>query len=209
MSKTPLPCRMCGKTRDEVDFYKYHRHCISCETAEVKKCRTCGKEFPLKEFLQAGRPNRKDCLKCRYANNIEANRLNARKSHAKYRQLILDHYGRICACCGEFRQTMLELDHVDNDGAEHRKSLTEKWKNAWANKNIGGTHIYRWIVKNNYPDGFQILCSNCNKSKARNGGICEHKTELLEGATTISKESTAKRLEAPDIQMDDDIVCSV
>ena len=91
---------------------------------------------------------------------------------------------------------MLCVDHVNNDGAAHRKSISAKWKNAWANKNIGGTRIYSEIVKAGFPNTFQLLCANCNTSKARNGGVCEH---LTEGATTREQSRTAKRLEAPNI----------
>lgn len=43
---------------------------------------------------------------------------------------------------------MLTLDHIYNDGAEHRKTVG------------GGAHTYRWVVKNDYPEGFQTLCAN-------------------------------------------------
>jgi len=77
---------------------------------------------------------------------------------------------------------MLQLDHIANDGAKHRRKLTKHWKSKWNGKNIGGTHVYADVVKRGFPSGFQILCANCNTSKQRNGGICEH---LSEGATTI------------------------
>ena len=44
-------------------------------------------------------------------------RLAANKSNKKARENILDHYGRVCACCGELEVQFLELDHVNNDGA--------------------------------------------------------------------------------------------
>lgn len=40
---------------------------------------------------------------------------------------------------------------------------------------------------------------NCNHGKSRNNGVCPHKTHHKEGSTTISPESTTKRLEAPTI----------
>ena len=41
--------------------------------------------------------------------------------------------------------------------------------------------IYIWLKNNNFPEGFQVLCFNCNCGKARNKGICPHsgKTELI------------------------------
>ena len=34
------------------------------------------------------------------------------------------------------------------------------------------------IIKAGWPkDRYQLLCSNCNQGKRRNGGICPHKTK--------------------------------
>ncbi len=82
------------------------------------------------------------------------------------RKTVISHYsqgGNCCECCGEDMYQFLTLDHINNDGAEHRKQ-------------IGGSHeLVDWIIKNNYPAEFQILCQNCNVGKARNNGICPHK----------------------------------
>ena len=37
--------------------------------------------------------------------------------------------------------------------------------------------MYEWIKRNNYPDGFQVLCWNCNSGKGANGGICPHERQ--------------------------------
>jgi len=68
-----------------------------------------------------------------------------------------------CACCGEREWKFLSIDHINNDGAEHRKKIGNK----------GGDHIYRWLVRNNFPKGFQVLCHNCNQAKGHYG-ICPH-----------------------------------
>jgi hypothetical protein len=78
--------------------------------------------------------------------------------------------GYICNCCKETEKSMLCLDHINNDGYEHRKQIGSR----------GGIGIYIWIVKNNFPDGFQILCYNCNQSKRINGGTCAHKLNRIE-----------------------------
>jgi hypothetical protein len=79
-----------------------------------------------------------------------------------------DHYGRTCTCCGvEFELVFLNLDHVFNDGARHRREI--------------GDALYRWAVKNNFPDTLQTHCWNCNSAK-RIAGICPHqvaKSRLL------------------------------
>lgn len=67
-----------------------------------------------------------------------------------------------CACCGEKERKFLTLDHINGDGYIHRKEIK------------GTTTMYRWIVKNNYPPIFQVLCMNCNWGKAQNK-VCPHK----------------------------------
>lgn len=55
----------------------------------------------------------------------------------------------------------LEIDHTNNNGNTHRKEV--------------GRHLYKWIIKNNYPRDLQILCANCNRSKGK-FGYCPHHT---------------------------------
>lgn len=31
-----------------------------------------------------------------------------------------------------------------------------------------------WLARHKYPEGFQLLCWNCNCGRAINGGICPH-----------------------------------
>lgn len=87
-------------------------------------------------------------------------------SNAKYRrglrESILEHYGKICSCCGETETKFLSIDHVNNDGAKHRMEIGS-----------GGDRLYRWLKKNNYPGGFQTLCNNCNIAKSVYGK-CPH-----------------------------------
>lgn len=70
-----------------------------------------------------------------------------------------------CACCGESHIEFLCIDHIHGGGAEHVKKLARN-----------GIKLYTWLVKNNFPEGFRVLCYNCNRSL----GIfnyCPHHTE--------------------------------
>jgi len=100
-----------------------------------------------------------------------------RESHPEeYRKQCLEKYYRVreraiaalggcCTCCGEMRRTMLHIDHVHNDGY-----LEGRQRRAYT--------LARRVLNPNTPSGrFQVLCANCNHSKARNGGTCEHVTE--------------------------------
>jgi hypothetical protein len=73
---------------------------------------------------------------------------------------------------------MLTIDHVHENGAEHRREL------GWGRNRSSGDFA-RWLRDNGYPDkdSYQILCYNCNISKYKNGGTCEHK--LSEGSEAI------------------------
>lgn len=93
--------------------------------------------------------------------------------------------GRFCACCGENIPDFLTIDHIHNDGAEHRKKI-EKDPTARMYRRLpsadkpsgrgsGGT-MYEWLKRNGYPPGFQVLCFNCNWSKSRHL-VCPHKRE--------------------------------
>lgn len=89
-----------------------------------------------------------------------------RSSNKKYRDLVINHYSSgtpQCVCCGENIVQFLTIDHVNNDGAKHRKNIK--------------TDLCRWIVNNKFPSGFQLMCYNCNCGRAHNNNICPHKTQ--------------------------------
>jgi len=76
-----------------------------------------------------------------------------RKSYReKYWKAALKAYGSVCDHCGDDRHEVLTIDHINKDGAKHRKSLNCH----------GGIGFYLWLSKNNYPKGFRVLCFNCN-----------------------------------------------
>lgn len=83
-----------------------------------------------------------------------------RKYREKLRLEILTHYGGSpprCACCGTDDVRVLAVDHINNDGAKHRKITG------------AGTGFYLWLKRNGFPKGFQVLCMNCNWIKRLEG----------------------------------------
>lgn len=90
-----------------------------------------------------------------------------RKSRAKLKDTVFEHYGDICACCGETNRKFLTIDHINGGGRGHRRSLGPK----------GGStlSVLYDIKKRGFPADIQILCFNCNCGRAQNGGICPHK----------------------------------
>lgn len=58
----------------------------------------------------------------------------------------------------------LSIDHPNGDGSAHRVEL-------FGSRNAAGARMYMWLVAQGFPDGFQVLCLPCNKSKS-NGTAC-------------------------------------
>ena len=44
----------------------------------------------------------------------------------------------------------LSIDHIKGGGNRHRDKLGND-----------GSGVYRWLKKENYPTGYQVLCMNC------------------------------------------------
>ena len=107
---------------------------------------------------QTGRTNKTLCDVCK---------LRERERHKTMKDAAFNAYGGYCCnCCGETVVEFLQIDHVNNDGALHRRKI---------NNSNCSSNLYRWLKRNDYPLGFQVLCANCNIGKHLNGGICPHK----------------------------------
>ena len=92
-----------------------------------------------------------------------------RAAHLAHRLKTLGHYGGKCVCCGEDNYKFLVIDHINGGGRKHRKQIGS-----------GGYALIHWLDKNNYPEGFQVLCHNCNAAKAHYGS-CPHFTNIIGG----------------------------
>lgn len=139
-------------------------------------------------------PSRADRWKQYYEKNKERVRARLRAKHSKNRDAVFKHYGNECVCCGEGNRAFLTVDHVNDDGWKYRK---RKDGNPSSHHNI-----YGWIVRNEFPSGFQILCRNCNWGKEVNNGICPH---LSEGVEIIPQGSSPKPDEAQRLDVTSDI----
>lgn len=99
--------------------------------------------------------------------NHDADLESKRRYHAAVRAKVLTHYSPYapprCACCGAADR--LTIDHVNGDGAEHRKELFGDPNRAYAG-------FYLWLIKQNFPSGYQVLCNPCNASKKK-GAHCQ------------------------------------
>lgn len=98
------------------------------------------------------------------ANNRE--RYNEAKAEYRFKLKVaaINHYSNgamSCARCG-FSADLdaLCLDHINDDGAIHRKQLNI------SNRSVtSGTTIYERLKAVGWMDGLQVLCANCNMVK--------------------------------------------
>lgn len=172
-------CDAClQKKRDRYQIRVGDRQCKTCDKPAVpgrRKCEACREKAQKQrqENVNKGlcaecgnqppEEGRKLCEGC-----LATNRVKDKRKNKKLRDLVFETYGGyVCKCCGETEPLFLQIDHVNNDGAKHRKEV-------FGEKVGSGQRIYRWLRDNNFPEGFQVLCANCNLGKHRNGGICPH-----------------------------------
>lgn len=167
-------CTVCEK-----QLTKYKSRCPRCAKKGAEFLRDRRKKAALDGFCKECRTRprtmeRAICKECRQ------NYLNRyKKKYGQVRKvIIMEHYGgTICNCCGEKELKMLCLDHINNDGNVHREQI--KGPNFKTGTRTGSL-MYNWIIKNNYPPLFQVLCFNCNMAKHLNGGVCPHKTSVTD-----------------------------
>ena len=87
----------------------------------------------------------------------EAGKVRNRESQKRFlnriKVLVLTHYGNgklKCVMCGFKDIRTLTIDHIKGGGGKHKRGL-----------NLGAKSLYKWLIANNYPEGFQTLCMNC------------------------------------------------
>lgn len=118
-------------------------------TIDVKR-----KEYRLKHPDRCKKRLRESYYKHKDSRLAKAKRFRDKR---KYAVLLKYSASDTPACCWDGCDIndldMLTIDHTNNDGAAHRKAMVDSSK------------LYYWIVKNNYPSGFQVLCANHNLKK--------------------------------------------
>lgn len=99
-----------------------------------------------------------------YKNNRDK-LFNAKRYRDELRMTALVYYSETgipeCMCCHESEIKFLAIDHINGGGTIHRKE-------------IGTSNLVAWLRRNDYPEGFQVLCHNCNMAKGFYG-VCPHK----------------------------------
>lgn len=159
-------CNKCGINKERDQYNKHsktkdglHPTCKPCLKTYNKLYYITNKERIKKTVKEHKKKNRK---RHNIINNEERRKLKIQ---------VFDAYGSKCACCNEEAIEFLTLDHVNGDGAEHRRRLAQER----GVKKIRHDTIYREVRRNGYPDTFRVLCMNCNFSYGIHG-YCPHAT---------------------------------
>jgi hypothetical protein len=82
----------------------------------------------------------------------------AKQTHINVRNKIFNHYssdGIKCALCGITDCDVLSIDHINGDGGKHRKEIGRS-----------GHSLYVWLIKQGFPEGYRVLCLNCQHKEA-------------------------------------------
>jgi hypothetical protein len=144
----------------KAQFREYHKKTYHLRREEKNKRRNAKRKAT--NWYALNREKQIASRMAYYYSHKEEERSKRRAESMALRLEALQRYGGRCACCGEAEPKFLAIDHLNNDGAAHRRAHGKS-----------GAMIYRWLRKHNYPPGFQVLCHNCNSAKGRYG-ICPH-----------------------------------
>lgn len=126
-------------------------------------CIYCGKTPAIK--------NRKGCQRCleRKVKSTVAfgkkhpDRIRDYKINIRHKVLI--KYGGVCKCCNESNLYLLNIDHINQDGAEERKRLY--------GANVIPITWYTNLLRDVVRKDLQVLCYNCNIGSYKYK-ICPH-----------------------------------
>jgi hypothetical protein len=107
-----------------------------------------------------------------------------KKYHQQLRFKVLFYYGKgkiECACCGEQTYEFLAIDHINGGGTKERKE-------AYGN-------ICQLLWNKKLPDGYQVLCHNCNMAKGLYGK-CPHNNKSCSTHYTTSSQKSSSEITA-------------
>jgi hypothetical protein len=152
-----IECKKCG--RGKVRYPSGDVVCPGCRYQRQKARRNSSPERKRYHYEGAAKW-RKD--------HPEKHKEIVRKKCLRRKTRVLAHYSNgqppTCACCAIKDIEFLSLDHVNNDGADHRRGSA---------KGQGGQAFYCWIIRHGFPEGYRVLCFNCNWSFGAYG-YCPH-----------------------------------
>ena len=164
--------RKCGKhgIQNINEFYPFKSKSRHGKEIIVYRCKLCIRGRRVDAYHADPKANNAATNAWRRANPEAAKAIVTRcyeKNKDKYlpraverrlerRLLVLSHYAGgdpKCCLCEEKHHEFLALDHIDGGGTKHHEELGDKHR---------GEKFYKWIIKQNFPSGYRVLCHNCN-----------------------------------------------
>lgn len=166
--------KQCSKCREVKPLTLFHRdatrksgygpQCKAC-ISQIQKERRSEYNLTRKRWIENNPEAGKLACKKYYDRNPARTCAKQKAWRTALREQTLVAYGCRCACCGETTPEFLAIDHIFNDGTEHRQR---------SGRRLTGSILYLWLRNNGYPkDRFQLLCHNCNQTKEYYG-VCPH-----------------------------------
>lgn len=175
MALPSIPNKRCSKCDTVKPLSEFHELGIYRARSPIMRRAECGlchcrairerrKANPIIRRRSTPPPHRKEEIKAQ-----------TRQARIKLKSEVIRAYGGHCVCCGEAAYEFMTIDHVFNDGAQHRKELKRS-----------GYTFYYWLKSQGYPqDRFQLLCMNCNAAKGWFGG-CPHNRRPSAGLVDLA-----------------------
>lgn len=134
-----------------------------------KNCSKCKQIKELTEFRKHifhSTGYRSQCKKCEIASHKIRIYDGVRTKYIKRKDEVIKHYGGKCECCGIDNIYFLSIDHINKDASKQKGNRKRR---------ATGEELYRYLIKNNYPNNVRVLCFNCHFGMHFNSEICPHK----------------------------------
>lgn len=165
-------CRRCGVEKP-LEMFSVANAKRGWRRHECKDCERVRHQSYVAASKEAIRAGKQSYYRANREREIARAGQWAKANPKRRREIALAYYYRMqdaairayggyhCCWCGIEEPLVLCIDHVANDGRAHRREIGS----------MGGHRFYKWLRDHDYPDGFQVLCMNCNHAKYRNGGV--------------------------------------
>jgi len=150
------------------EYYKKNRGKILVYQKEhysPEKARLYWQKYKLdeKKYLERKKRNRQYMKKYRldHSEKVALSIEKALKRLGKIKLEVFIHYScnpPKCKICGNNDMRVLTIDHIEGGGSKHRKRI-----NRW------GINFYKYLRDKKFPEGYQVLCRNCNWIKKLEG----------------------------------------
>lgn len=135
--------------------------CGRCRANNLRRKVERGKDNCVRCLRGTRLPGKKTCLGC--INKVKLQNQTIKdevyKAYGGYR----------CSWCGTTDKEALTIDHVFNNGSQHRKEIG------------GSLNTLKWLKRHRFPAGFQVLCRNCNWSKHRGVNVYQNVIKAVSG----------------------------